>query len=116
MHKRVTFKNMDHSDAMENYVHHQLKKVEIFLEREPTPIYIDVVLEASKTREHPFVEMRVKSPNFDCVSNYEKTGVDMYDCIDRVIDTMARQLKEIKKKKVDDRKQRGRHDEFKKQR
>ncbi|EKD49016.1 MAG: hypothetical protein ACD_64C00032G0003 [uncultured bacterium] len=116
MHKRVTFKNMDHSDVMEEYVNQQLEKIESFLETEPTPIYIDMMLEASKTREHPFVELRVKTPRFDCISNYEKTGVDMYDCIDRVIDIMYKQLLELKKKHNDDKKMRGRHDEFKKQR
>lgn len=116
MHKRITFKKMEHSAPMEDYVNKQLEKIETFLESEPTPIYIDMILEASKVREHPFVELRVKSPNFDCISNYEKTGVDMYDCIDRVIDTMYKQLREQKKKMNDDRKQAGRHDEFKKQR
>ncbi len=116
MHKRITFKNMDHSDVMEDYVNQQLAKIEHFLENEPTPIYIDMVLEASKTREHPRAELRVKSRNFDCISNYEKTGVDMYDIIDRVIDIMYHQLREQKKKACDDRKQCGRHDEFKKQR
>jgi len=116
MHKRITFKKMDHSVPMEEYVNKQLAKIETFLEDEPTPIYIDMILEASKTREHPFVELRVKSPNFDCISNYEKTGVDLYDCIDRVIDTMYKQLRELKKKKHDGLKQAGRHDEFKKQR
>jgi ribosomal subunit interface protein len=116
MHKRITFKNMDHSDVMEDYINQQLAKIEHILENEPTPIYIDMVLEASKTREHPRAELRVKSPHFDCISNYEKTGVDMYDIIDRVIDIMYHQLREQKKKACDDRKQCGRHDEFKKQR
>ena len=116
MHKRITFRNMDHSDVMEEYVNQQLSKIEQFLEKEPTPIYIDMVLEASKTREHPRAELRVKSPHFDCISNYEKTGVPMYDIIDRVIDIMYHQLREQSKKEKDARKQRGRHDEFKKQR
>ena len=116
MHKRVTFRNMDHSDVMEEYIHQQLAKVEQFLDEEPTPIYIDMVLDSSKTREHPHAELRVKTPHFDCISDYERTGVDMYDVIDRVIDIMYHQLREQKKKSCDDRKQRGRHEEFKKQR
>lgn len=116
MHKRITFRNMDHSDPMEQHANQQLAKIEKFLENEPTPIYIDLVLEASKTREHPFAELRVKSPNYDCVSNYEHTGVDMYDLIDRVIDVMYHQLRETKQKMVDKRKNVGRRDAFKKQR
>ncbi len=116
MHKRITFRNMDHSDAMEQYINQQFAKIERFLAEEPTPITIGMVLEASKTREHPHVELRIKTPNYSCVSNYEKNGVDMYDAIDRVIDTMYNQLCELKGKQDDQRKQRGRHDEFKKQR
>lgn len=116
MHKRITFRNMEHSASMEEYCNKQLEKIEKILESERTPIYIDMVLEASKTREHPFVELRVKSPNYDCISNYEKTGVDLYDCIDRVIDVMYKQLQELKKKRHNNLKNVGRHDEFKKQR
>jgi len=116
MHKRITFRNMEHSDVMEEYVNKQLEKVEKFLKREPTPIYIDVVLEDSKVHEHPRVEMRIKTPNFEEVSNYEHEGVDMYNAIDRVIDVMYRLLREHKQKEVDQRKMRGRHDDFKKQR
>lgn len=107
---------MDHSDVMEEYVNQQLSKIEQFLKNESTPIYIDVVLEASKTREHPHAEVRLKTPHYDLVSNYEHTGVDMYDTIDRVIDVMYHQLREQKKKSSDNRKKCGRHEEFKKQR
>lgn len=116
MHKRITFRNMDHSDVMEQYINQQLAKIEEFLENERTPIYIDIVLEASKVREHPRAELRVKAPHFDLISNYEHTGDDMYDVIDRVIDIMYHELHEYKKKECDNRKMRGRHDEFKKQR
>ncbi len=116
MHKRVTFRNMDHSDVMEEYVNQQLAKIETFLENEPTPIYIDVVLEASKVREHPRAELRIKTCHYDLVSNYEYSGVDMYDVIDRVIDVMYKQLRAAKEKGLDKRKSCGRHDEFKKQR
>ncbi len=116
MHKRITFRNMDHSDVMENYINQQLAKIETFLENEPTPKYVDIVLHASKVREHPNAELRVKTPNYDLISNYEYSGVDLYDVIDRVIDIMYQQLHEAKKKECDQRKMRGRHDEFKKQR
>ena len=116
MHKRITFRNMDHSDVMEEYVNQQLAKIESFLENEQTPIYIDVVLEASKVREHPRGEVRIKTGHYDLVSNYEHAGVDMYDVIDRVIDVMYKQLREEKQKGLDKRKTCGRRDDFKKQR
>ncbi len=116
MHKRITFRNMEHSSVMEDYIHQQLAKIENFLENEPTPIYIDLILEPTKIHEHPRAELRVKTTHYDLISNYEYTGVDLYGVIDRVIDIMYRQLLEAKKKENDQRKMRGRHDEFKKQR
>lgn len=118
MHKRITFRNMDHSDMMESYVNKQLEKIETFLEKDEQrpPIYIDIVLEASKVHEHPRAELRVKTSHYDLISNYEHPGVDLYDAIDRVIDVMYKQLHESKKKNVEKRKTCGRREDFKKQR
>lgn len=114
MNKRITFRNMDHSDMIEEHANKQLSKIEEFLHHERTPIFIDLVLEPSKTREHNKVELRVKSPHYDLVSTYE--GPDFYAILDRVIDVMYYDLREKKQKDVDMRKQQGRHEEFKKQR
>lgn len=116
MSKRITFREMEHSDAMQEYINGQLSKIEEFLEDEPSPMHIDMVLMASKVREHPRAELRIKTPNYDLVTNYEHEGVDMYDVIDRVIDTMYSRLREAKKRRVDKNKTAGRHDDFKKQR
>jgi len=107
---------MDHSDMMEEYANQQLEKVIEFLKNEPTPIYIDLIFEPSKVREHHRIELRVKSPHFDRISNYEYQGEAFYDTLDRVIDVMYKELHEDKKKHLDERKMVGRHDEFKKQR
>lgn len=116
MDKQITFRNMDSSDVMKEYANEQLAKIEDFLAEEPTPVYIHLVFEPSKFREHHRIELRVKSPNFECYSDYEHEGVPFYDVLDRVIDVMYRELLEKKKKMVDSRKWVGRKDEFKKQR
>lgn len=116
MHKRITFRNMDSSEVMKEYADNQLKKIEAFLSHEPTPIYIDLVFEPSKVREHHKVELRVKSAHYDLVSSYEHQGTAFYDVIDRVVDTMYKELLEAKQKRVDDKKSQGRHEDFKKQR
>jgi len=105
---------MDHSDPMEDYANQQLEKVETLLTNERTPIYIDLVLEPSKVHAHHRIELRVKTPRFEKISHFE--GPDFYNVLDHVIDTMYRQLCEEKRKEIDERKQRGRHDEFKKER
>jgi ribosomal subunit interface protein len=114
MHKRITFRNMDHSEVLEAYADKQLERIIDFVGNEPTPIYLDLILEPSKVHSHHRIECRLKTPNYDLVSNYE--GADFYDVLDRVIDIMYRQLLNEKQKQIDERKTVGRHDEFKKQR
>ncbi|MCK5632893.1 HPF/RaiA family ribosome-associated protein [bacterium] len=114
MHKRITFKGIDHSDAVENYANDQLAKVIDFLGNERSPIYIDLMFKPSKLRAHHFVELRIKSPNYSLISSYE--GTNFYNTLDRVIDVMYRELHESKKKLNDKKKSCGRHDEFKKER
>lgn len=117
MHKRITFRNMEHSDVLKEYADKQLDKVVRFLGNERTPIYIDLVFEPSKIHEHHRIELRVKSPNYDLISNYEFKGDPFYDVLDRVIDVMYNRLREKKQLLKKDRvKTCGRHDEFKKQR
>ncbi len=116
-HKRITFRNMEHSAVMRDYADQQLTKLEHFLENERTPIYIDLVFEPSKLREHHRIELRVKTPLYDKISNYEYQGEKFYDVLDRVIDIMYKELHEEKQRiKRDNRKTVGRHKEFKKQR
>jgi ribosomal subunit interface protein len=100
---RIYFKNMTHSDVMEKYAHDQLAKIIEFLKNERTPVYVYLTFEPSKTREHNRVELLVKTPNYDLVSEYHHPGVEFYEVIDRVIDTMYRQLLEAKKKRIDER-------------
>lgn len=94
---------MDKSDVMEEYANQQLAKIEHFLENESTPIHIDLTLEPSKVHEHHKVELRVKSPHYNLISEYEHEGVGFYDVLDRVIDTMYRELHEAKRRRIDDR-------------
>src|SRR5579872_5638596 len=116
MHKRITFRHMDKTEAMENYANEQLRKIEEFLSHEPTPVYLDLVFEPSKVREHHKIELRVKSPNFDAYSTYEYEGTGFYDVLDRVIDVMYQELQEQKRKNIKERKHEARAEEFRKKR
>jgi ribosomal subunit interface protein len=107
MHKRIYFHGMEKSDVMEQYANQQLEKIIKFLEHEPTPVYIDLTFSPSKVREHHKVELRVKSPHYDLISEYEHQGTAFYETLDRVIDTMYRELHEKKRKRVDERKDQG---------
>lgn len=116
MNKRITFRGMDHSGPMEQHANQQLAKIEKFLENERSPILINLTFMPSHVNQHHCVELIVKSPNYDRIVKYEHEGTDFYDILDRVIDTMYKELHEDKQKLHDKLKSVGRHDEFKKQR
>lgn len=105
---------MQTSTVAETYSNKQLARIEDFLKNERSPITIDLIFTPGKTHAHHQVKLLVKSPYYDLVTHHE--GPDFYDVVDRVIDTMYRQLLEEKDKQMDERKMVGRHDEFKKQR
>ena len=96
---------MDHSTVMEGYANEQLVRIENFLQNEHPPIYIDLILEPSKIHAHHRIELRVKSPRFDLISNYE--GPEFYEVLDRVIDVMYETLHQKKKELKDDIKTEG---------
>lgn len=114
IHKRIVFRHMEHSDVLEHYANEQLAKIEDFLQNERTPIFIDLVMEPSKVHAHNRIVLRVTTPHYERVSDFE--GADFYDTLDRVLDVMYQGLQEAKKDRVDHRKIIGRHDDFKKQR
>lgn len=103
MNKRIVFRNMDKSDAIERYANERLEKIVDFLATEPTPISIDLVLEPSAAREHHRVELRVKTPRYDLIADREHQGDDFYKTLDHVIDVMFRNLIEAKRKALDER-------------
>ena len=101
MNKRITFRNMEHTAAIENYANEHLGKIEKFLEHEPTPVSIDLVMEPSKTREHNRVELLIKSPHYDLMAQHE--GPQFYKVLDHVIDVMMQELLRAKRKRIDER-------------
>src|SRR6478735_584270 len=116
MHKRIVFRNMEHSDVMENYANEQLEKIINFLENDRGPVSINLYLEPSKVHQHHHVELHVKSAEYDLHSSYEHEGMGFYETLDHVIDVMYRELHEKKRRNHDEEKMRGRHDEVKKYR
>ena len=109
---QITFKNTEHSEVAETYAKEQLQKIVKFLEHEPSPIFMHLIFEPSKVREHSRVEFLLKSPHYDLVSSYEYQGEKFYDVLDRVIDVMYHNLREEKQKRVDERKSVGREGKY----
>jgi len=105
MHKRITFRNMDHSKVIEKYANEKLQRIEKFLQHERSPVYIDLLLEPSKVHAHNRVELRIKTPQYNLVSNFE--GPEFYPVLDRVIDVMYEDLHKKKEEKVDNKRIKG---------
>jgi ribosomal subunit interface protein len=102
MQKRIAFRGMESSPVLEEFANKHLEKVEKLLEHERTPIFIDLVLEASHVHAHHKVELRVKTPNYELVAHHE--GPEMYQEIDRVTDKMIQEIRRAKERRVDEEK------------
>jgi ribosomal subunit interface protein len=94
MHKRITFRSMDRSDAIEKYIYKNIAKLDKFLKREPLPINIEMVLEAHREKQYFNVEFKLNSTHYHIVVKTE--GHDMYAMIDEAIYIM---IKDITRKK-----------------
>ena len=114
MNAKITFRHMERSQVIEDYAERQLQKVYEFLSNERDPVYVELTFEPSKVHAHHRVELLVKSPHYDLIAHRE--GPEFYDLIDKVVDIMYHNLHEEKRREIDERKMRGRHEEFKKQR
>jgi ribosome-associated translation inhibitor RaiA len=113
MKKRIVFRNTEHSEAVEQYANKQLEKIVEFLANEPTPVYLNLVLEPSKVHAHNRVELIIKTPHFERVTEFE--GPKFHDVLDKVIDTMYLELHEDDKRRKDRLEYLGRRDDIKKQ-
>ena len=94
MHKRITFRGMESSPVIEEHADKLIDKLLVLLSKEPTPIYLDLILEPSKIHAHNKVELLLKTPHFSLVSSYE--GPDIYDVLNRVFHVMDQEIKKHK--------------------
>lgn len=99
MNKRVTFRHIEHTPVLDQFVQSHLVKIEKLLESERSPVYIDIVIDGAPDHAHHNVDIRVKTPHYELVAKHE--GPDMYAEIERVTDTMAREIVKAKEKYKD---------------
>lgn len=94
MHKRITFRSMDHSNAIENYINKKIEKIKKFFKREPQPIYIDIILELNREKHAFKIECKLHSVHYHLITHGQ--GPDIYLMIDNAISKM---IKDISRKK-----------------
>lgn len=106
----VTFRGMEHSNALEDFVKAKLHKVLRFLENEASPTVIDVILEAGTQHHHHKVEFRLHSPHYKIVAHRE--GPEIYAEVEGVADIFAQEIAKAKQKRVDDLRRRSKLSEI----
>ncbi|KKT23972.1 MAG: hypothetical protein UW09_C0001G0035 [candidate division TM6 bacterium GW2011_GWF2_43_87] len=99
MQKKVTFSGRDHTAVLDQHIEKQLERIEHLLKGEPSPIFIDVVVDFHDVHQHHHVTTRVKTPHFECYAEHE--GPDIFAEINEVMDRVHDQLRTEKKKLVD---------------
>ena len=100
MNKRVVFRGMDHSSAVEKYVRDNFVRIDRFFdEHAKTPITVDIVFESHPTHAAKKCEIRIFSPEYNVIVSEE--GQDMYKLVHDVIDNAYLQLLHQKEKVTD---------------
>lgn len=90
MHKRINFRSMARSEAVEKYINTKITKFEKFFKREPQPIYIDVILEPHREKHFFKVELKVNSVHYHFIAQTE--GMDMYAMIDEATNKIIKDI------------------------
>ena len=101
MQTSVTFKNIDPSDHLKNYLGDKLKRFDRFLDN---PAEANVVLSVEKFRH--IAEINITGDRLK-INGKEETN-DMYSAIDIVLDKLEKQIKKNKQKIRDRRGDRNR--------
>jgi ribosomal subunit interface protein len=94
MHKRIIFRSMAYSDAIEKYIYKKIEKIYKFFKREPLPVNIDIMLEPHREKDYFKVEFKINSVRYHIA--VQAKGLDMYAVIDEALNRI---VKEITKKK-----------------
>ena len=99
MNIKITFRSMDHSDAIERYVREKIEKLYKFFKRENSDsIFISFTLEGHRTHHYFIAELKVKSAQYDLIA--KKEGPEMYVMIDNVVNIMDKEISREKEKHV----------------
>ena len=107
MKRTITFRNMDHSDPLEQHAHQKLDKIEELLRQEQfeTPFFIELCLTSNKPHPHHKAELRLRTANLRLEAHDE--GPEMYVMLDNAVDKMVILIKKEKEKLRDKEQKQG---------
>ncbi|MFW6174862.1 MAG: ribosome hibernation-promoting factor, HPF/YfiA family, partial [Chloroflexota bacterium] len=98
-------KNLERSDALEEYARKRLGKVDRRLKRQDIPFHLVLRQEGARKAEDRFVAELTGSLRGGFVLRGEERGPDIYTAIDQVSDVVERQIRRYKTQR--DRKRHG---------
>ena len=99
---KMTFRGMESSPVIEEYISKHMDKITKFLKKESSPIELEIVLDAAFKHHYHRAEIILNSPNYNLVSHYECH--EMYPAIEKAIEKMATEISKSKGKRIDFRK------------
>ena len=69
MQTKITFRSMDHSDAIERYAREKMEKLHKFFKKEnPDSVFFTMTLEAHREHHYFIAELKVKSAQYDLIA------------------------------------------------
>ena len=83
MHKRIMFRCMSHSDAIEKYISKKIEKLDKFFKRNVQPVFIDIVLEPHHQKHFYKIACKINSTQYH--TSIHSQGMDMYMMIDEAV-------------------------------
>ncbi|MCL5876145.1 MAG: hypothetical protein M1114_06770, partial [Candidatus Dependentiae bacterium] len=87
---KVTYRHMESSPEIEAAIKRDMAKILLFLENEPTPVFINLTITPGKLHAHHEVELLVKSPHYDLFGKEE--GANFFVLLGTITDTMYKRL------------------------
>ena len=106
---KITFRGMESSPTIEEYVNTKINKLERFLLKERSPIILEVILDAEHVHTQHAVELRLHCADYHVRA--QVSGKDLYSQVDEAFDVLLREINEKKEKRIDARKE---SDQFRK--
>jgi len=99
---KFTFRGMESSQPLEQYVVEKNKKIVHILTKERAPHRLEVILEAHPTHAQFALELRLHTADYH--EFVKRDGTDLYGLIDEAFDILMQEIRKKKEFNIDKRK------------
>jgi len=99
---KFTFRGMESSPTLEQYVAEKNKKIEHILTKERSPHRLEVILESHPSHAQFVLELRLHTADYH--EFVKKEGTDLYGLIDLGFDVLMQEIRKKKEFDIDKRK------------